>query len=223
MNIGDHICGVPGLSKKYQIPVYITPGTLRATNIPLEPRLTYGFNTAEPVILGRLKVQAFVKYHDASDPHSFVIAQDDCRVGVFTDLGKVCDNLLRHFSTCHAAFLESNYCEEMLARGSYPYHLKKRITGGLGHLSNRQALELVTTHAGPLQYLVLSHLSKNNNDPQLVERLFREHVSGSQVVVASRYGESPVFRVTPTVLPQRNVRTNTGKKSPNVTRQLSLF
>lgn len=174
-------------------------------------------------MLGRLKVQAFVKYHDASDPHSFVISQDGCRVGVFTDLGKVCDNLLAHFSSCHAAFLESNYCENMLANGNYPYHLKKRISGGLGHLSNRQALELVTTNAGPLQYLVLSHLSKNNNDPQLVEQLFREQVSGPQVVVASRYSETPVFRVTPTVLPQRNIRINAGNRLPPVTQQLSLF
>lgn len=192
---GDHITGVPGLSRKYKIPVYITPRTLGAANIPLDAALTYEFTAGTSVQMGRMQVQAFVKFHDADDPHSFVITQGRSRVGVFTDIGKVCDNLLQYFTACNAVFLESNYCETMLRDGSYPYHLKRRISGGHGHLSNTQALDLFVNHTGSLSYLILSHLSKNNNDPLLVERLFTEKAGNTKIVVASRYNETAVYRI----------------------------
>ncbi|HEX7847918.1 MAG TPA: MBL fold metallo-hydrolase, partial [Chitinophagaceae bacterium] len=96
----------------------------------------------------------------------------------------------------HAAFLESNYCEDMLFNGNYPYHLKKRISGDEGHLSNAQALDLFVKHrASFLQLLILSHLSKNNNKPSLVDTMFNQHAGNTKIFVASRYEASPLFHI----------------------------
>jgi phosphoribosyl 1,2-cyclic phosphodiesterase len=119
-------------------------------------------------------------------------------VGVFTDIGTACDQLKRYFTQCHAAFLEANYDEEMLRNGNYPYHLKKRISGGKGHLSNREALEFFRSNKPVhMSYLVLAHLSKNNNCPDLVKNLFTLHKEGTEIVVASRFEETPVMTINP--------------------------
>ncbi|MBX2924578.1 MAG: MBL fold metallo-hydrolase [Chitinophagaceae bacterium] len=191
---GDHITGVPGLSKKYRLPVYITHSTLQAAGIPVEKELVREFIPDVPVTVGALDVIPFVKLHDAQDPHSFMITAGDTRVGVFTDIGNICKKVVHYFSQCNCVFLESNYCEDMLMQGSYPWHLKKRISGGNGHLSNKQALELFIRHrSAGLSHLILSHLSKNNNRPELVETMFKEAAGETEVVVASRYRETAVY------------------------------
>jgi len=193
---GDHITGIPGLSKKYKFPVYITTNTLRSSNLPIEKELIRSFKPYESILIGDLSVNAFPKFHDACDPHSFLVTHNGIKVGVFTDIGSSCKHVISHFKQCHAAFLEANYCEEMLENGNYPYHLKRRISGDNGHLSNTQALELFNTHKGKqLSYLILSHLSKNNNSPELVNQLFNKHAGDINIIVASRYVETPIFLI----------------------------
>ena len=193
---GDHITGIPGLSKKYKFPVYITTNTLRSSNLPIENELIHTFKPFESISIGDLSVNAFPKFHDASDPHSFLVSHNGIKVGVFTDIGSSCKHVISHFKQCHAAFLEANYCEEMLEKGNYPYHLKKRISSDNGHLSNTQALELFNKHKGKqLGYLILSHLSKNNNSSELVNQLFNKHAGDIKIIVASRYTETPVFLI----------------------------
>ena len=206
----DHIRGLSVFSKKHQIPVYITPHTLRSGRIALEAGLVKDFTGCTSIQIGGLTVTAFRKSHDAADPYSFVVECLQVRVGVFTDIGTPCQQLAKHFSICHAAFLEANYDEVMLDTGNYPYHLKARIKGGLGHLSNRQALDVfVKCRSNGLSHLVLAHLSKNNNCPTLVETLFTEHANGVHIVVASRYQETPVYHITglaPAEVPVRRSR-----------------
>lgn len=192
----DHITGIPRLSKKYQLPVYLTHATYRSAQIPIEEHLLRSFAEKNPVAVGGLVIDAFRKAHDAKDPHSFFISGNGVNVGVFTDIGDCCERLEYFFRKCHAAFLESNYCETMLMNGNYPYHLKHRIHGSKGHLSNSQALELFKAHRSPwLSHLVLSHLSSNNNSPELVERIFKECAGDTQITVASRYAETAVIRI----------------------------
>jgi phosphoribosyl 1,2-cyclic phosphodiesterase len=193
----DHIKGVCTLAKKYQLPVYITSGTLRNCRFDLNAGLVRNLSSHSKTQIGRLLVTAFPKIHDAIEPHSFMVSCGSTHVGVFTDLGAVCGELTKYFKLCHAAFLEANYDEQMLSNGSYPYFLKQRICGGRGHLSNRQALELFNTHRAPhLSHLLLSHLSKDNNDPQLVKSLFNGHAAGTEIIVASRHEETAVFVVS---------------------------
>lgn len=193
----DHIRGLTILAKKYNLPVYISPGTLKYCPVPIERHLVYNLTATETVQIGNLYVKAFTKFHDANEPHSFVITYSGIKVGVFTDIGAPCQNLKEHFSKCHAAFLEANFDEVMLDKGHYPLFLKNRIRGGKGHLSNRQALELFLNHKAPhLSHLVLSHLSKENNCPDLVNNMFTQHCGETNIIVASRYNETPVFKVT---------------------------
>ena len=196
----DHIRGIQVLSKKYQLPVYITPGTLQSGGLTLPAGQVRQFLAYEKVAIGSLVITAFPKHHDASEPHSFIVSYNNINVGVFTDIGRACEDVIQHFSLCHAAFLEANYDEQILEAGNYPYFLKQRIRGGLGHLSNRQALELFTAYRSPkLSHVLLSHLSKNNNCPDLVLKLFKEHAGNTEVVVASRFEESAVYTISETV------------------------
>ena len=196
----DHIRGLRVLAKKYSLPVFITRPTLQNGRLFLDKSLIVSSYTAkDPVTIGELVITAFSKLHDAADPYSFVISCRGVNVGVFTDIGVACENLVTHFSTCHAAFLESNYDEHMLEVGGYPYYLKKRISGEKGHLSNKQAMELFTSHRPTyMSHLVLSHLSKNNNCPKLVGELFTGCANGVQIVVASREQETEVYKIEAT-------------------------
>ena len=192
----DHIKGVSVLARKYNLPVYVTPGTAHGGRLNLAVNHTIPFEAHSPVQIGKLSVIGFKKHHDAWDPHSFIIEQDGVTIGVFTDLGQVCDGLIQQFRKCHAAFLETNYDEDMLLNGRYPYHLKARIRGGKGHLSNRQALDLFRSHRPKhMSHLLLSHLSKDNNDPDLALELFQQHAKGVNICVASRHQECGPFTI----------------------------
>ena len=192
----DHIRGIETLSKKYRIPIYITPQTLQYSGLRIEEELVQSFQADLPVSIGQLNIHAFPKNHDASDPFSFLISCNDVHVGVFTDIGVPCENVIYYFKQCHAAFLEANYDEQMLEEGSYPYHLKQRIRSDHGHLSNKQALDLFLSHRPSfMSHLLLSHLSENNNCPDIVAKTFTPHAKSTKVFVASRYQESPVFEI----------------------------
>ena len=193
----DHIKGVEVLSKKYQLPVFITPQTLRNSRIKIDSSLVRSFVAEETCCIGGLQIKAFSKNHDAIDPHSFFISYNNVNVGVFTDIGEPCDHVIQHFRQCHAAYLETNYDEQMLENGRYPYHLKRRIAGSLGHLSNTQALQLFTEHRSDLlRHLFLSHLSKDNNCPILVKDLFTAHSANTNVIVASRFHPTDVYEIS---------------------------
>jgi len=213
----DHINGVSVLSKKYQIPVFVTPDTKREGRLNLKEDLSFSFKAYEPVTIGNISITPFPKLHDASDPHSFVVASDTVKVGVFTDIGSPCEHVIRNFQQCHAVFLESNYDEEMLETGRYPIQLKNRIRDGKGHLSNRQALDLFLQHRPSfMSHLLLSHLSDQNNTHRIVRELFSKNSGNTKIIIASRSKETPVFHIR-----------HTSRRPIAVTRdsysQLSLF
>jgi len=217
----DHIAGLRVLSKKYSLPVYITQNTLRNSNLEIEKGLTFSFIHNSPVSIGDLSIIPFIKSHDANDPHSFIVSNNKVSIGVITDIGYACKHVIKHFKLCNAVFLESNYCEQMLENGSYPLHLKRRISSKKGHLSNDQALELFLKHKPEsLQLLILSHLSQNNNHPDIVNKLFTQYAGGVKVVIASRHKESELFYIesNPQLRPIRIIK----KFKVNKT-QLSLF
>jgi len=194
----DHVAGIGTLARKYSLPVYMAPGMIRARVPGSDVPVLIPYNSYETIEVGKLAVTAFPKLHDACDPHSFVVDGNEVRIGIFTDLGRVCGNLAHYFSECHAAFLETNYDADMLERGRYPHFLKNRIRGGKGHLSNSEALELFLRHRPVhMSHLLLSHLSKDNNNPDMVHALFERHNRGTRVMVASRYEETPVLQVMP--------------------------
>jgi hypothetical protein len=150
-----------------------------------------------------------------------MVSGNNINIGVFTDIGYPGKELVYHFKQCHAAFLETNYCEDMLERGSYPRYLKKRISGKKGHLSNTQSLVLFKKHKPKhLTHLILSHLSENNNKPGLVDELFKPYANGTKIIVASRYEETEVFHISSSIV-VRSSRFTTRPKQHET--QLSLF
>ena len=182
----DHIKGLAAFSSKYNLPVYGNLKTLGKC-FGLSGLLMKDIHNTETVGIGNLQVTAFSKQHDAIDPISFTVKNKDTVVGIFTDIGKPCSNLASHFKHCDAAFLESNYDEEMLHNGPYPEFLKRRICGGQGHLSNKEALAFFLEHGTDrLQYLLLAHLSGSNNAPGIVEQLYKPHQKKLKILVASR-------------------------------------
>ena len=214
----DHIKGVSTLAHKYSLPVYITPETAK-TGSRLIKHLVRPFVANQHIEIGDLQIIAFTKHHDAIDPHSFIIRYKEITVGVITDIGIVCEQVVQYFKQCNAVFLESNYDEMMLKNGKYPQILKDRITGGKGHISNKQALELFINHRSPnLSHLLLAHLSKENNTPELVQQLFIPHAGNTTISVASRYEASEVFKIE---LP--TLSKNTLQHFNQKTKQFSIF
>ena len=216
----DHIKGLEVLSQKYGLPVYISSKTLQNSRLRLNSVLLAAFSTSGTISIGGLQITSFNKKHDAAEPCSFVVQDHEVTVGVFTDIGVVCDQLIHYFRQCHAAFLESNYDEVMLETGRYPFHLKRRISGGRGHLSNLQAFTLFREHRAPhLSHVLLSHLSRENNCPKKAAELFRSDDGTVQVIVASRDEASAVYHIRPGALQQAIPRPKTIVKPE----QLALF
>jgi phosphoribosyl 1,2-cyclic phosphodiesterase len=200
----DHIKGAESIARQYRLPIYITAATFDHSRLRIDEAQVRAFKAYEPILIGGLSVIPFPKQHDAIDPHSFLVKGFGITVGVFTDIGAPCQHVVDNFRQCHAAFLEANYDEQMLEHGKYPAHLKKRISGDQGHLSNRQAVELFLAH-GPafMSHLFLSHLSQENNKPELAEKVFARHAGKTSITVASRHEASQLFEIQSTQVKEK--------------------
>jgi phosphoribosyl 1,2-cyclic phosphodiesterase len=144
---------------------------------------------------GGLSVHTIPTPHDAEDGVAFVISSRGKHLGILTDLGHSFKELVPVLSSLDAVFIESNYDPEMLTRGPYPLSLKRRIKGPKGHLSNREAAELLQ-FGSKLKWACLAHLSEKNNHPSVAFRTHREIV-GTKLAVytASRYRSTELFFV----------------------------
>jgi phosphoribosyl 1,2-cyclic phosphodiesterase len=135
------------------------------------------FSPGKPVKIGNICVTPFLKSHDAVEPCSFSVSSGNRNVAILTDIGFECENVIAHIRNADAVFLESNYDDHMLKTGFYPAYLKKRIASDIGHLSNAQAARLAMKHASTrLKHIFLSHLSANNNKPELALGTFKHFI-----------------------------------------------
>ncbi len=192
----DHYCGIRVLNKKLGIPVYMTLKTSNHLKADQRPANIQTFVPGETINIGSFAIHSFLKNHDAIEPCSFRVEHADISVGVFTDIGTSCNHVMHHMALCHALFLETNYDEEMLWTGDYPYYLKTRIASDYGHLSNHQAMELLRQHHHPaLQVVLLSHLSAENNHPEIAISAFDELRTRFRIEVTDRHAASDVFMV----------------------------
>src|SRR5690554_1138948 len=136
----DHMRGARVLEKKLNVPVYITARTFISAYRNMQPAWPRYFEPGSQTVVGNFTIHSFSKNHDASEPCSFRIEYKGKNIGVLTDIGEPCSNVTTHLALCDALFLETNYDEDMLMNGRYPWYLKKRIASSVGHLSNVQAL-----------------------------------------------------------------------------------
>ncbi|MBF8779703.1 MBL fold metallo-hydrolase [Pseudomonas fulva] len=167
----DHVHGVGLLSRRYNVPVYLSQGTLRGLRKPVE---TSGLLACgQRLEIGELEISAAQVEHDALEPLQYVVSDGRRRFGMLTDLGSYDRRLLERYQGLDALLVEANHCRDMLARGHYPYFLKQRVGGNQGHLNNHQAASLVAELGWQhLQHLVLAHLSSKNNLPRLARQCF---------------------------------------------------
>lgn len=209
----DHISGVGVFHRKFGLPVYANLRTWNATrakpSIGCIGNPNY-FVTGKPFRIGSLRIETLRTPHDAIDGVCFVIedVESGRRFGLFTDLGHVFNGLQKVIGTLDAVLIESNYNEDMLRFGPYPVHLKNRISGKRGHISNKEAAELVDTcDANQMQWVCLGHLSAKNNSPDVALGTHRERYGDRfQLFCADRDGalqlpmiKEPIFSLRASV------------------------
>lgn len=163
----DHIKGVAALSRRYNLPVYMTPGTYQGRDLGELPGLNL-IHAYTPFTLNGLRVIPVAVPHDAREPAQFVLEYAGLRLGILTDLGSITPHVEASYQACDAMVLEANHDPFMLAAGQYPPSLKRRVGGHWGHLSNQQAAGfLQRLDTGRLQHLVVAHISQKNNSLDL--------------------------------------------------------
>ncbi len=163
----DHVRGLAGLVRELATPVYLTERTHRALEGPAPQRVEY-FRAGEKIEVGDISVTPFTIPHDAADPVAFSIQAEGMKLCLVTDLGYLPENVKDQLCGADCLVLESNHDLEMLKVGPYPWSVKQRVMSRVGHLSNGAASEyLASDYDGRARFVVLAHLSENNNLPEL--------------------------------------------------------
>ena len=164
----DHVRGVGVLARRYDLPVYISPGTAKgAAGMLGRIDKLMSIEIGRTFSINGLAVHPFSTSHDARDPAGFTIAANDRKIGIATDLGIATGMVKQHLKTCGLLVLEANHDPRMLIEGPYPWPLKQRIQSRNGHLSNQASRDLLgeIKHSG-LCHVILAHLSETNNTPE---------------------------------------------------------
>jgi phosphoribosyl 1,2-cyclic phosphodiesterase len=161
----DHIQGVGVLSRRFDLPVYVSVQTAAAA-APLMGNIATleTFECGSPFSIKTLTFHPFALSHDAEDPAGFTISRNGTKIGIATDLGIATHMVQEHLRDCTALVLEANHDLEMLTNGPYPWPLKQRIKSRVGHLSNCASKDLLTAlQSDRLEHVILAHLSETNN------------------------------------------------------------
>ncbi|MCF6282136.1 MAG: MBL fold metallo-hydrolase [Candidatus Polarisedimenticolaceae bacterium] len=193
---GDHLRGVGPVARRYQIPVWMTAGTLKTDRCGQLPELNLINSHADDFSIGALRVIPFPVPHDAREPCQFSFVHDEKCFTLLTDLGQVTPHVLHEVKRCDALLLECNHDLEMLANGPYPPSVQARVSGAFGHLSNCQATELLLQiESERLSHLVVAHLSQQNNTPERVRETILESLPEleSRLTVVQQEGVSRWF------------------------------
>ena len=179
----DHIAGLGVLSRSHGIPMYATKGTIAAIgNVKSLGKVDMSlFHVVEPGVefsIGDITVEPISVSHDAADPVAYKFSRQGKAMAVITDLGTYDEGLVEKLKGLDVLLLEANHDVHMLQAGSYPYPLKRRILGDRGHLSNELCGRLLgeVLHDG-FQAVILGHLSKENNYPDLAYETVRLEVT----------------------------------------------
>jgi phosphoribosyl 1,2-cyclic phosphodiesterase len=178
----DHARGLHRFALTHKVPVFTTPEALEALN--LAPHHLGGawhpFDPGTPFDAYGVSVLPFAVPHDAANPVAFVLAGEGFRVGIATDLGHATTLVMERLRGCHILLVEANHDDGMLVRGKYPWALKQRIGGRLGHLSNEEAAMLLSAVADDdCRAVILAHLSEHNNTAALARRAVSTALSGA--------------------------------------------
>ncbi len=197
----DHVNGLRRMARHLKVPVYLNGATHQAIEWN-PPEVNFQiFETGTKFAVGDIEVTPFLVPHDASEPVAFTLEAEGIKIGVITDLGYVPEVVKQHARGCQVLVFESNHDLDMLKVGPYPWHVKQRVMGRHGHLSNNATADFLADDLdGSTQVLVLAHLSETNNHPEVarlsaVEALSRRNMTGQpELHLASQTAPSDLFR-----------------------------
>ena len=202
----DHVQGLGTLSKKFNLPVFVTQETLDAMpkqKDKLSVQNVKLFKVSEKFEIGDLTINPFSIPHDAVNPCGFNIFKGNKKISIATDIGHITNSILKNLEESLFVMLEANYDPEVLKCSPYPFTLKTRIAGPSGHLSNQLAGKTITylLQCG-LKSAMLGHLSKQSNFPELayktvVEELLENNYDENtlSLSVASRDNHSNLITI----------------------------
>ncbi len=185
----DHVSALPVFAKRYKIPIHAaheTADALLAAGI--SPALVIRHSVPFQVTVGCFSVTAFPTPHDSRASVGYRVevntGENACKIGYATDMGMLTETVEEHLTGCDYVILESNHDVERLENGPYPYYLKKRIRGARGHLSNADCATLAERlAAGGTKRILLAHLSRENNTPELAYNATAARLAGKDVVL----------------------------------------
>jgi len=172
----DHVSGLFVMARRFRLPVFMTSKTHHAykhifrtsTGEHVHVERLETFEAGRRFHVGDIEVAPFTTPHDAADPVGFVFRADGLRLGFVTDLGYLSRNVRHHLAGCDGLLIESNHDLEMLRGGPYPWAVKQRVMSRVGHLSNEALAEfLAGDYDGGAAFLILAHLSEQNNHPEI--------------------------------------------------------
>ena len=177
----DHIKGLKKILKSFGGTLHCNAGTFRHLKhrVPENTRVHIFTDSFDA---DGLHVHPFSISHDATEPVGYSFQCGEKKVSVATDMGYASELVRTCIQDSDILILESNHDEGMLMKGRYPWPLKQRIASRVGHLSNRQAGELMRdTTFSRLRWLMLAHLSEHNNMPDLAMASMSEHLQTTAV------------------------------------------
>ena len=201
----DHIKGLPDLTQRFNVPVYVTARSWEAIlnnryTRNVRPGCIRIIEAEKPFHIGSFSITPFPVDHDAADAHGFHISNSHSSLSIATDLGTINPIAEKYLKASHFMVLESNYDEQMLREGPYPQYLQDRIRSNKGHLSNDQTADFLSKNHHPnLKQVFLAHLSEHNNSPEKVSESLQNIINGNQhlfqFTVLERKKRSVIFRL----------------------------
>ncbi|OQB39850.1 MAG: putative metallo-hydrolase YycJ [Candidatus Hydrogenedentes bacterium ADurb.Bin179] len=197
----DHVKGIGVLARRTNMPVFMTHGCAKALPeyVGHVPNLNC-FESGDTLRFNDIEATSFAVSHDAADPVNYIFHSNGAKLGMTTDCGHYSQLTRARLAGSNALVIEANYCPDMLRCGPYPPQIQQRIHSRMGHMSNLDVQQMLRElrHEN-LRLVVLSHISRDNNTPELACRLAREvlHDFPIEVTAAPADGASPVFEVMP--------------------------
>ena len=198
----DHIKGLEVLTRKNSLPAFTTNKIWKSI---LSPRKNISTDCIREIPLMQkfhlagFDIEAFPVCHDAPETIGFHICAGDKKITIATDLGHICQTAAPYIKSANLLVIESNYDEQMLVNGEYPYFLKARIKSDHGHLGNHQASAFLADNISDnLMYICLAHLSKNNNTPEMVLQSLQETFAERGIILNGHQQISILNRNMPT-------------------------
>lgn len=200
----DHVQGLGTFSKKFDLPVFVNQETLDAMpkqRDKIDSNNIKTFKVSDKFSIGDLDIKPFSIPHDATNPCGFNIWKDDKKISIATDIGHMTNDILKQLEESLFIMLEANYDPEVLRCSSYPFTLKSRIAGPIGHLSNEMAGKTISyLLKSGLKNAMLGHLSKESNFPELAYQTVMDELIANQNLDQNHIGLQVASRDNPSQL-----------------------